>query len=378
MDDSVSFGVDMAPRVSQFERPMIYIWTGWFRNARFPMSPDDAVAFGKIVFSDDGGTMFLADEEGVSTGEATSPKSKNWPTRRGIKQVQIVGETIVHEEELPHWDIPILWMKNIPEPYRPYGIGEPDALEWIDELINKLSSILFDHFKYYRSWSELYPTDVWESLSSKEFIQLRHAHPGRQFAIDAQLYQKYSDVLKQGNGFAVKPPAMPSSAFEYLKFALQLHDIISGSTEALQGRQPSSGTSGKALDILQSAAKGMVGFKSIQTENAIRRLTRLRVHAMNKWLPLFMWKKWNDQYPIEILDAVRLRAKNMEWEVSVEVVSGGGQVREKMKAEVRADYAAQIIDPKTAQERLGYDAEQIQERAAAVAAQQSQGMQVNA
>ena len=80
---------------------------------------------------------------------------------------------------------------------------------------------------------------------------------------------------------------------------------------------------------------------------------------------------------MEILDAVRLRAKNMEWEVGVEVVSGGGKVREQLKNEVRADYRDRIISPQTAQERLGYDSEIEQERLAAVASQQVQGTQVN-
>lgn len=380
MDDSFSVETDVRSRHNiRFERPMIYIWTVWLRNARFDMSPDDAIAFGKVVFSEDGKEMFLADEAGVSIDEKTSPESKNWPKRRSVRQIQFVADEVVSDQELPHWDIPIMWMKNIPDPYKPYGIGEPDALEWIDVLINKLSSILFDHFKYYRSWSEIYPTDVWESIAASEFLDKRHAHPGRTFAIEADLYKKYEPTLSRGHGFMIAPPPMPESAFQLLNWAMNTHDEISGSTEALQGRQPSAGTSGKALDILQSAAKGMVGFKSIQTENAVRRLTRLRVHAMTKWLPLHMWKKWNDQYPTEILDAVRLRAKNMEWEVSVEVISGGGQVREQKKNEVRQDIAAGVpLDPETILDLLGYNASTVLERLAAVASQQSQGTQVNA
>ena len=371
------FSLDATNRyiVDRFERPMVYIWTFWVRNERYDMSVEDAIEFGRVAFSEDGETMFLADEDGIATETPVKEGGKGWPKRRGIRQFQIVGDSIVSDMENKHKDIPIIWMKNIPEAYKPYGIGEPDALEWIDALINKMSSILFDHFKYYRSWSELYPSDVWESL--KEFSETRHAHPGRQYAIESNLYEKYAPVLNGGKGFMVAPPPMPESAFQMLQMALTLHDDISGNTEALQGRLPSASTSGRALETLQSAAKGVVGFKSIQTEHAIRQLTRLRVHAMNKWLPLFMWKKWNDQFPKEILDAVRLRAKNMEWEVGVEVVSGGGQVREQLKNEVRNDYQAGIVSPTTAQERLGYDPDIESERLGMVPNQNVQGTQVN-
>jgi len=339
-------------RDTKFSRKMVNVWTGWFRNHRYPLSPDDAIDRGLVVLDD--GAFYLAGDDGESSGESTTPGTKNWPQRKGVRQVKVVCGKVVEDMECPYWDIPVIQNKNIPVPFRWIAIGEPQRLEWIDRLINKTCSIVFDTIKYGRSQQEIYPDEIWEGL--KEQRSKMHSHPARQMHIRGDVYLKYQAQFASGKGFSIDPPRVPEAAIMFLREMFQLHDIISGNTAELQGRQSSAGLSGKAIENLQGAARGIIGFKATMTEHMLKRLIRLRVHAMTKrgWLTPRMWKKFNDKYPAEVLDAIRMRAKQIDLDIVVEVASGGGELRKVKQNQVRMDYEAQLIDGETALNELDY------------------------
>ena len=64
-----------------FQRKMVTICTCWERYQIFDMTEEEAVAAGKIII-DEKGNFTLAD------GTKTSPDSKNWPTRSGVRRDQ--------------------------------------------------------------------------------------------------------------------------------------------------------------------------------------------------------------------------------------------------------------------------------------------------
>lgn len=363
--NSSEYGVDAVAgpfKNVTFTRTMIAVWHGWFRNFRYPMSPDDAMDAGFVVMKPDG--LYLADDDGDPTNERTDPTAANWPSRSGIRQVKVVAGEVVEDVECPYWDIPIVMNKNIPVPFRWVGQGEPQRLEWIDRLVNKCASIIFDTIKYGRSQQEIMPDDLWESL--KDQRSKMHSHPGRQMHIPMNVYVKYKDILTNGRGFAIDPPRVSDSVIVFFREMLQLHDVLSGNTAELQGRTSNADMSGRAIESLQSAARGIIGFKATMTEHMLRRLIRLRVHAMCKreWFTLRTWRSWNDKYPKEVLASVRSgRAKKIDLDIEVEVASGGGNVRRAKQAEVRQDYQLGLVDAQTALEKLDYaDIDKILER----------------
>jgi len=347
-----------------FRRNMIDVWTMWERGQRYPMSPDEALDAGRVEIED--GAFYVYDED--DDRQLTNPKAKNWPMRSGVKQTVICAETEIESVECSYWDIPIVGNRNIPIPFRWVGQGEPERLEWLDRLIMKLASSLYDIVKFNRSPQLLMPDDVWEALKGQR--EVMNSHPNRLMHIDGTLYDKYKNILAGGRGFYLEPSPFPQQAMELLKEMLQLHDVLSGNTGVLQGRPPSSDSSGVAIESLQQAARGIIGFKSTNTEAMLTRLTRLRIHAMCQrgWLRLPQWKKMNDKYPLEVLDVIRQRAKQLDIDVKVEVVSGSGEVKRQRQDQVRADRQAGLIDLQTALEKLDYDSDEVLDRLHAEAA----------
>lgn len=355
-------------RDTEYERPMIWVWTAWLRNHRYAMTPDEALDTGRVVVVDD--QFMLTDDEYEPTSEATGPQMKNWPKRKGIRQVQIVADHKVSDMECPYCDIPVLWFKNIPEPYRPYGQGEPERMEWLQKLINKLASIIFDHIKYFRSPTEIYPVSVWNSLENRSKI---HAHPGRQMKLPDDLFDKYKDMLARGNGFAVSPAKIPSGYVDFFMMLLKIHDELSGFAGVLQGQAPGANSSGRAIQDLQSAARGVIAFKAFGTEDALKQMIRLRVDSTTRknWMPPFMWQKINSQFPKEVLAVVRQKCRNMEFDITIEIAAGGGESRRIKKQQTLEDFGSGLVDDRTALEVLEYDADEVINRKTEMLARQN-------
>ena len=340
-------------KLDDFERPMVYVWTLWLRNHRYPMPPDEAITRGRVVQDDKG--FWLTDENFAKTTEATDPTKMNWPTRRGIREIQVVCGEETEDAECRYGDIPVVWNRNIPEPHRPWGQGEPYRLEFIQRMIDLTASVIFDNLRYYRSPQEIYPLSVWKAMKPEGLDKI-HAHPSRQMKIRDEQFMQYRSFFENGKGFVIEPPKMPTGYVDFLQLLLRIHDELSGNAGVLQGISPGADTSGKAIEDLQTHARGIIGFHAFQTEHMLTRLTKLRIHAMckNFWLPPFMWAQMNDSFPLEVLKAVIQRAAAMDFNVAVTIASGGGQLAEKEKLQVREDTATGLVSPEYAREVLEY------------------------
>lgn len=346
---------------TEMKRAFIDVWYYYLRGHPYPMPAQQAVDLERVEVVGDGQYVL------AETGEPTDPEAKNWPTCKGVRVYVVVADRIAEDYECPHADINLLLNKSVPIPFRWVGQGQPERLEWLSRLINRTMSTIYDILKYSRSPQELRPSDVHEVLEGQGG-DVMYSRPNRVMWIDAQVYNKYLPILAKGNGFLLEAPKLPEGIVDFVRVLLQMHDEISGNTGVSQGRAQYSGQSGKSIELLQTAARGIMGFESMQTEAMLREMIEMRIHAMCKrgWLTSKLWEKWNSKYPKTVLEAVRNEAANMYFNVGVELASGGGQIRQAEQAQTREDYQAGLVDQETALERLDYpNVEEIMQRVAA-------------
>src|SRR5262249_3667613 len=151
-----SHGYDPAEMFNMnFERDMVTVRTAWIRCQMFPMQRDDAVRGGKLEMrvvpsgeptqaTDEAGnpitdemgqpsmtqptrqayyfpgqydneaTETVPDNEGDEGATMTHPQ---WPMRYGIRQVTIVGTTVIDDRECEWPEIPVVVNRNISIPF---------------------------------------------------------------------------------------------------------------------------------------------------------------------------------------------------------------------------------------------------------------------
>ena len=358
-----------------FERDMVALWTVWTRfDKDYPVEPDDAIAEGlvnmerqiKDIEEDEEGLPVKV-EESVFTledGSPTAPGDKNWPSRPGVRQVRIVADRLADDQECPHWDIPVLWSRNIPIPYRPYGQGEPERLESIDDLINRLLSAFIDYARYFRSPQEVYPASIWESM--KKHGAGMHTRPNQKIIVPDDLFERHIAPSKRG-GFGVEPPPINSGFFALYDRLVQEHADLSGAADVLQGIPPGASSSGEAIDTLQTAARGVIAFKANGTERMLRRLAHLRIHALKRWMPERMWHRMIGKWPSTVIDDVlgRRAMKEPDFDITVEVAAGRANTKRFEQAKAVQVRGMGDIDRLTLLETLDYaNPEQIVRRIA--------------
>lgn len=371
-DDSGMYPLGGPWANTTFQRAMIDIWTFWVRGKKYPMTIADALKSGRVVRKED--SFYVHNDTGKL--EPTAKDAKNWPMKRGVTQYQVCAGVIADERQCPYWDIPLVLNKNVLIPYRWEGQGDPQRLEWIDRLIMKLASCLFDIVRYSRSPQILIPDDFWEALKGQRDEMA--ARPDRMMHIDAEVYNKYRDILIQGNGFYIKTMPYPEGGMELLQEMLKLHDVLSGNTAELQGRQSGDDMSGVAIQTLQAAARGIVGYKATNTEAMLVRLARLRIDAMMRYMPDYVWKMFNDQYPVEVLTAIKRRAKLVDVDVKVEVSSGAGELRRQEQLQARDDFDKGRISRESLYEKIDVDAKEEMQRMAQQQAEEAAAQPVQA
>ena len=334
---------------TEFNRAMVTVSTLWQRYQQLPMSEEEAVAEKLAApqmelvpvdpeapvaepvegepqepvepeerqsVNEDGLPLYI--NEG---GESMTPESENWPTKRVTLQVRFIGDTVIDVRECPYADIPIGWNINIPQPHSPYGQGEPERLESLQKIINRLLSVFGNHVKYYQFPTEAMSQSMYEA--TKKSGQATHSQASRITIIPDDQWQMSGGKVSTKDDV----PAIPSSYVQLYNNLVETFSRLSGNQDVLQGVSPGADTSAEAIKTLQSAARGPIGFKSTYTERMLAHIVKLMIGMSMDFLPESEWVKIVSKYPVQVLLAIRDRAKVVEYDTSVDVVSGKGSIR---------------------------------------------------
>lgn len=282
-------------------------------------------------------------------GAAVTPDHPLWPSRPVIRQLRIIANTLVDDRECEYTDIPAVLNVNIPIPFSPYGQGEPERLQGLQHAINSVASDMVTHFHFHAQPAECVPESVNERLPNIT-AKMYTAAPGTKFVVPDELWTMLSGKL----GFFQDPPKMPSDAWQLLELLLKLMDDESNNSEVMQGKASAS-WSGEAIQALQRAAKGSIGWKSRRTEFMLKQLARTMAGSIIHRMPLKEKIRYVSKYPEQVWYAIDQRHKQIDVDIAVEVASGGGQRQQIEKVSILSGYDRGLISPQTAIEAMGRD-----------------------
>lgn len=359
-----------------FQRPMVNMRIWWLRHQQAPMNPEEAVAKGLVLenqaleteITGDGGLPTLSGTiyTLAADGQEVEVGGKGWPMRSVIRQITQIEDVIVDDRENEHWDIPVVWNVNIPHAGNsPYGIGEPQRLWSLQMSLSRMLEAMIEHTDYYRA------PIVSISQSMAKILGQDRINMG----VEAGLVIVVPDdqyAVSQGQPVqVVNPPPLPEAMAAVFPMLQNLTSEISGNTEILQGRGSANASSGVAIEMLQSAATSMIGFKSKRTADAIRWDANCKLYNIIWRLEVEQIKKVFSKWPDNILASIVAHARASEWNVEAQVQYGTGSVMAQKRAMALEDLTVQAITLQTYRERVGIDHNTEEKRREAAIARES-------
>lgn len=296
-----------------------------------------------------------SDDELTLPAEGEPMNIAGWPTKRILRQITTIANTLVDDRVCEHWDIPLLHNVNIPIPGRPFGLGEPFRLWAMQNARNRMIDSLVEYTEAFANPASEIPESVAKTL--EEEYGDAYIKPHRTIRVPDELRQMYPDGIVK---FSVPPP-LPEAVVKLQQILKTEITEQSGHSEVLQG-QASSQLSGKAIETLQTAAASMIGFKSQRTGDMVYRLARLKLHSYVWRLTCQDVSRIVRKYKYPILEAVCERAKEMDWEVSVTVSSGNGAIKTQKQNQSLQKYKDGLQSKQTTQDEMGIDARKERKR----------------
>jgi len=187
------------------------------------------------------------------------PKSLRYP--RGRHLVIVNGKKVVLDEENPyrHGDFPFVSFHDYTIPRSFWSLGELDNLMPIQVSINVLFSQLIMNAILTSNAQWIYPKGAIPrgSLTNE---------PGLMIPVDPRMVDKVRRV---------EPGRIPAGLTILMRDLEEHAQRVSSVTDVMLGREPKAGTSGIAIQGLQTAAMGRVRFKIINLDESLRRQARL-------------------------------------------------------------------------------------------------------
>lgn len=313
--------------VTDGDRQTIELVTMWERNYKYPMTEQEAIESGAVEIRpqfgvDDMGNavempgeMFLAESD-----EPVAVESDNWPTRTGIRQIQMLGDIKVFDAETDFVDIPVARNKNIPVPDSPYGVGDPYRVRDLVELYNRLWSIVHDHMMFYRSPEQVMPQSVYDEIA--DATASIHSGAGRVLVIpDRLLFAINGDIIK-----TLSPPQIGTVVAELMRLVSEEIDRSFGIAGVLRGEFKSDTPVG-VFEQATMAARGPIGYTARNTSDMIRHVAKVTADLIIRFLPLEEWKQYTQEYSEVILRTFKKRLKRFGYDIRVDVSASGTRER---------------------------------------------------
>lgn len=364
-----------------FYRPMVVVRNCWLRNQQYPLSPQEAVASGRLVQGQlpTGNTISAPDMATgeiqqlqetrdallhPATGEEVTPTIADpttgnprpnpaWPVAYKIRQIRIVLDEVVEDKACECPDIPLPCNINVPRPLSPYGQGEPARLKGIQTAINRLLSSAITNQAYTALPPEWIDKAIADRLSDATQREMR-TRPGQRIQIPHDLLQSVGADIRKLFG-TIDPPQLPADFWKLLNLLLQLIDKEGNLADVLQGNA-SAGWSGNAIESLQNAASQILRAKSMMTEYWLKDLAKLIIWDARFRLTPEDWGTWCRKYPPQAIAAIYNRFRPAECVVSISIASGSGAAKnQETQNLIAARNSGVPIAPQELMERLNLD-----------------------
>lgn len=283
------------------------------------------------------------------TDEEVDPTHPDWPTYNCLRQMTLIEGLVVDDRECTYFDIPVLHNVNVPLAQRPWGIGEPYRLWKLQKADSRMLAALVEHCEYFKAPLTAISQSMHDSLVER--YKSAYIKPGMTLVVEDELWNASGGKLHNVMDPPTTPPALVGMR-ETLKNEIT---ELSGYSDVLQGRAQPGVESGRAIELLQTAASSMIGFKSAHTGDFVYRFAMHALHSL-------VWRLDPDdvaqivsRYKPGVLAAICERARTIEWDCSVTVSSGNGTVLSRKKQDAQNDLKLNAISMETYREKAGID-----------------------
>lgn len=355
----------------QYKRAMVWLSIWWFRNQEAYMTPEQAVAEGRVTeeqqtvtaITGDGGLPTLAGPSYMTPeGEEVKPGQPGWPTRSALRQITMLGDRLVDDRECEHYNIPVGWNVNIPLPGNsPYGISDIDRIKSLQNAESEVLGAMVEHTKFYKSPIMVISQSMADILGPDRVAL--GARPGMVHVVPDDQY-----MASGGNPLSiVNPPPLSEAHAQLFPTLKGLTTEMGGNTDVLQGRTDGDASSGRAIEALQAAGTGQVGFKLLRLKDEITWATKIMVYNLTWRVPAAKLALIHSKPP-HVIEAFIQKGRASEWNVKPIVSSGAGGVQAQKRALAQQDLSLMAITMETYRETVGINHQLEEDRMAAAAA----------
>lgn len=373
-----------------FQRDIVVMRIGWFRDQPMPLTMDEAVQNGYVQQNEQiisgldtsvdasGGITQEGNQPSIQanggytlhTGEPVTPPTKgqpldpNWPMRTCLRRVMAIGGKIVSDMPEDHWDIPILHLTCFPVTNTPYGTGIPFKCWQIQKSRTNYVTSIKENSEYYAHPMLAGPTDVLEAMGVD--AEGAFVRPNALIKINPEylMNKRIDDVVK-----LINPDTLPQAIITGEQRMEEIQTKLSGNVAVLQGEPTSADDSGVKVQSLQEAAISQVNTGE-DTEACLQRLAMLINHCHIRFATVDDVMKYYRKLPRGVLEAIHVDiAPTLHWEARASTADSGGMRKQRKAQQSKQDL--EIVDPltgmplvdlQTAREDSGYDHEEIEER----------------
>lgn len=367
------------------QRRMVTVWHVWLKYWPTPMSEDEALKAGAVsqaIRDTDNETSTTGGKDAVAGGEdtlvptapdapagpthepiagtyvlpdgsLTAPDNDNWPTKKTTRQITLLGGGVnptlnaaipVEDIECPYDDVPIVRNINIPIPFRPDGQGEPERLRALQDAINRVNSILFNHTGYLQSPQMIMSAEV-RTLNGDK-TKKPFSHPGAAWIVPNEQMNMPNPPIT-----FVQTPSLNVSYLNYLQWLVDIFKEVSGYSNESQGTTQPGVVAASAIQALQQAARTMVSLKARYTKRAMKTAAQIILGMIRDFLPDEEAVKIVSKYPPAMVVHVKNDPKTYECDINIEL-PGEGDSEAQKKQDVYDKVDRKMIDTQTALDKL--------------------------
>lgn len=270
------------------------------------------------------------------------PWGAGWPLRRGIRQITIIANTRVADEECADVDIPLTHNVNDPIPGRPTGQGTPEALEPMNQAVNQILSDMI-HQVSTGSFPTLIIPDIIQKMNP-EIGESTYVRPGTVLTAPKELMQELKEEIVR----ILQPAQVSPDLWRFLELLLSLLDKQGDMASVLQG-DTDPGMSGKLFADASSAAQTSILFRSKRAEMMLKYLTKLMIGGMMNMSPEDCAVAVR-KYPVYVWYAIHRwwKSGHFAYDTAVEITSGGGASKNAKANQLvtAASQGVQVSQPK--------------------------------
>lgn len=361
-----------------FYREVIIIRTAWIRHQRYPLTPDEAAERGyvlrKAMTAEDALAKGLVKQaaaqpvqEGVPTEpqvpayemadgtpiqpgaaewptrhvnpetlEEMDPTKEGWPTRTSIRQIVIVAGEVAEDRECEHLDIPFHQNVNTEIPFSPYGQGEPEQLERLQEAYNNCLTDIVVNGEYVTTPCQITTKEVIKQ--NPTLVGNAYIKPGTIYVVDSQTWLQLGGDRGTPLIQTMTPPAAPADQWRREDMLSRRITELSDQSAALRGEAPTDQASGRMVEALQSAGASSIHSKGWRSEPMLSGIFRqLLTDTLSRQTPEQLAAEF-PKYSVPIWKELHRRLVEHYLFSMIDVeTSGGGQAARENRAALLAN-----------------------------------------